>query len=113
MFFSFKRASKLSGLNDFPVSTYSLNFSLDTIVPGVDNVRHDVQLSPSFIQAASAIVPQIIAKKVQLDQIFEIDKPAVWTKKVTEFKRLYRLIIEDAINKSKMEHNFQIVPIPL
>lgn len=108
MFFPFKRTSKLPGFGNFAVSTYSFNFSLDKIVPGVDNVRHDVHLSPSFIQAAGMIVPQIIAKNVQLAQFFKVDKYTDYKNKITEFKRLYRLIIEDAINKSKLEQNPQI-----
>lgn len=108
MFFLFKKTSKLPGLHEFPLSTYALNFCLDNIVPGVDNVRHDVYLSPAFTQTAGTIVPQIIAKNVQLEQFFKIDKPDVWTKKVTEFKRLYRLIIEDAVNRSKLDNNQQI-----
>jgi hypothetical protein len=103
----FKKTSKLPGFSNFPVSTYSFNFSLDKIVPGVDNVRHDVHLSPSFTQAAGMIVPQLIVKNVKLAQFFKIDKPADYKKNITEFKRLYRLIIEDAINKSKLEKNPQ------
>jgi hypothetical protein len=103
-----KKSSKLPGLTAFPLSTYQLNFSLDKIQPGVDNVRHDVYLSPTFCQLASKIIPQLIAKHIQLHEFFKLEKPAVWAKKLTEFKRLYRLIIEDAINKSKLVNNPQI-----
>ena len=95
-------------LNRFPLSSYLLNFSLDQIVPGVDNVRHDVYLSPTFREASYKIVPQIIAKNVELDEFFRIDKPAEWTKKVTEFKQLYHQLIEAAVYKSKQENNPQI-----
>ncbi len=81
---------------------------MDQIVPGVDNVRHDVYLSPSFCEAVDKIVPQIIAKNVQLDEFFKIDKPAVWAKKVADFKQHYHRLIENAIYKSKQENNPQI-----
>ena len=70
MFSFIKNSSRHADFSRLPLSTYSLNFSLDQIVPGVDNVRHDVYLSPSFCEAADKIVPQIIAKNVQLDEFF-------------------------------------------
>ncbi len=110
MFSFLKMFSRHSGLDldCVPLSTYSLNFSLDRIDPGVDNVRHDVYLSPTFCEAADNIVPQIIAKNVELNEFFRIDDPAEWAKKVTDFKRLYRQLIEDAVHKSKQESNPQI-----
>ena len=108
MFSFIKNSSRHADLDRFPLSTYTLNFSLDQIVPGVDNVRHDVYLSPSFCEAADKIVPQIIAKNVESNEFFRIDKPAVWAKKVTDFKRCYRQFMEDAIYKSKQENNPQI-----
>lgn len=108
MFSFIKNSSKHADFSRLPLSTYSLNFSLNQIVPGVDNVRHDVYLSPSFCEAADKIVPQIIAKNVQLNEFFSIDEPAVWAEKITDFKRCYHQIIESAIYKSKQENNPQI-----
>ena len=108
MFSFINKSSRHADFSHLPLSTYSLNFSLDRIVPGVDNVRHDVYLSPSFCEAADKIVPQIIAKNVQLDEFFIIDSPAVWAEKVTDFKLHYHQLIENAIYKSKQEDNLQI-----
>jgi len=108
MFSFLKSSSRHIDLNRFPLHRYLLNFSLDQIVPGVDNVRHDVYLSPTFCEAADKIVPQIIAKNVELDEFFQVDKPAEWTRKVTEFKQLYHQLIEAAVYKSKQENNPQI-----
>ena len=108
--FSFlkKRFSRHTDFNRFPLSIYSLNFSLDQVVPGVDNVRHDVHLSPSFCEAATTLIPQIIAQNIELNEYFKIDPPAVWNEKVADFKTLYCRVIEDAIYKSKQESNHQI-----
>ena len=108
MFSFIKKSSRHADLNRFPLSSYSLNFSLDRIVPGVDNVRHDVYLSPSFCEAADEIVPQIIARNVELNEFFRIEKPAVWAEKVADFKRHYTRLMEDAVYKSKQENNPQI-----
>jgi hypothetical protein len=103
-----KSSSKLPGLDAFDLSTYHLNFSMDNILPGVDNVRHDVYLSPAFCQLASKIIPQLIARHIHLDQFFKLEKPDIWTKRIAEFKRLYNLVIKDAVNKSKLENNPEI-----
>ncbi len=108
MFSFIKKSSRHADLNLFPLYSYSLNFSLDRIVPGVDNVRHDVYLSPSFCEAADEIVPQIIARNVELNEFFRIEKPAVWAEKVADFKRHYTRLMEDAVYKSKQENNPQI-----
>lgn len=108
MFSFIKNSSKFIDFDQFSLSTYSLNFSLNQVVPGVDNVRHDVYLSPSFCETAAKIVPQLIAKNVELNEFFSIDEPAVWAKKVHDFKRQYCQLIEDAVYKSKQENNHQI-----
>jgi len=95
-------------MDAFELSAYHLNFSMLKILPGVDNVRHYVYLSPAFCLLSSKIIPQLIARHIHLDQFFKLEKPDVWAKKLTEFKRLYRLMIEDAVNKSKLENNPEI-----
>jgi len=108
MSFLFKRTIKLPGLDEFDLPGYELTFSLDRLLPGVDNVRHDVHLSPSFCTAAEKIIPQLIARHFKTFQIFPIEKPTLWSKRVLDFQRLYQLVMEDAVNKSKQQNEFQI-----
>jgi len=102
------KKKRLPDFSHFPISTYSLNFSLSQISPGVDNIRHDVYLSPSFCEAAEKIIPQIIARHIELNEFFRIDRPTIWTQKIADFKMCYRQLIEDAVYKSKLENNPQI-----
>ena len=108
MFFFFKRKANLPGLSEFQLSGYDLKFSLTRLLPGVDNIRHDVYLSPSFCSAAEKLIPQLIARHFQTHTIFPIEKPTVWSKRVTDFKRLFQLVMEDAVNKSKQQNELQI-----
>ncbi len=108
MFFFIKKKIANADFHRFPLSPYALNLSLDQLIPGVDNVRHDVCLSPAFCEAADKIVPQIIARNVELYKFSRIDKPVVWAQKVTDFKLLYSQLMEDAVYKSKQENNPQI-----
>ena len=108
MFFFLNKKVELPGLSEFNLSGYDLKFSLTRLLPGVDNVRHDVYLSPSFCNAAEKLIPQLIARHFQTHTIFPIEKPAVWSKRKTDFKRLYQLVMEDAVNKSKQQNELQI-----
>lgn len=102
------KKSRQSGSSHSSLSVYSMSFSLDQIAPGVDNIRHDIYLSPTFCEAADKVIPQIIAKNINLNKYFRVDKPAVWSKKVADFKHCYAKVIEDAVYKSKLENNPQI-----
>lgn len=104
----FKSQLKLPGLSEFPLSAYDLKFSIARLLPGVDNVRHDVYLSPSFCIAAEKLIPQVIARHFQTYKIFPIEKPNAWSKRVSDFQRLYQLVMEDAVNKSKQQNELQI-----
>jgi hypothetical protein len=104
----FKRKTRLPGLDEFDLPGYDLKFSLARLLPGVDNVRHDVYISPSFCTAAEKIIPQLIARHFRTYNIFPIEKPTVWSKRVIDFQRLYQLVMEDAVNKSKQQNERQI-----
>jgi len=108
MSFLFKRTIKMPGLDEFDLPGYELTLSLDRLLPGVDNVRHDVHLSPSFCAAAEKIIPQLIARHFKTFQIFPIEKPTLWSKRVLDFQRLYQLVMEDAVNRSKQQNELQI-----
>lgn len=104
----FKRKTRLPGLDEFDLSGYDLKFSLARLLPGVDNIRHDVYISPSFCSAAEKIIPQLIARHFKTYTIFPVEKPTVWSKRVIDFQRLYQLVMEDAVNKSKQQNEHQI-----
>lgn len=107
--FAFKHDTpNLTDLSDFPLKHFHFELSLEGLLPGVDNVRYDVHLSPTFYKAATRIIPQLIARHFHSDHIFSIAKPTVWSKKLIEFKRLYRQTMLDAINKSKLRKTPQI-----
>ncbi|MCG6908904.1 MAG: hypothetical protein LJE94_02130 [Deltaproteobacteria bacterium] len=108
MVFSFKKNHKLPGLSEFSLSAYALNFSIGRLMPGVDNIRHDVYLSPSFRVAAGKIIPQLIARHFKTYDIFPVEKPAAWSQRVADFQHIYQKMMEDAVNKAKQQNEFQI-----
>jgi hypothetical protein len=79
---------------------YSTHFSLNHIMPGVDNFRYDVHLSPVFRESVSKIVFHLILKIVKADEDLNIQFD--WIKEIEEFRRLCKDIMLDAVKTAKM-----------
>jgi hypothetical protein len=86
---------------------YSAHFSLNHIMPGVDNFRYDVHLSPVFRESVSKIIFHLILKVAKADEDLAVQFD--WPKEIEEFRRLCRDIMLDAIKIAKMgEGDIQI-----
>jgi hypothetical protein len=109
--FDFLRSSRaLPPLSSFSLSTYCVEFGLDRLTLGVDNVRHDVFLSPTLVSATRKIVGGMVQRHVGVDKekIGRAEKIA-WAKEIEAYKQLYREIMRDALNKAKGAREIQIV----
>jgi hypothetical protein len=93
----FSRSITWSGPAPVP---YSAHFSLNHIIPGVDNFSYDVHLSPVFRESVSKIVFHLILKVANADE--DIDVHFNWIKEKEKFKRLCRDIMLDAVKRAKM-----------
>ncbi|MDY6825089.1 MAG: hypothetical protein SWH68_15050 [Thermodesulfobacteriota bacterium] len=89
---------------------YEIRFALDRLVPGVDNIRYDVLISPDFFQVVARFIPILMARQVRTIGVNLIDKkPAAIDKELTEFKKQFATVMFSAINKAKQEREPQIV----
>jgi len=79
---------------------YSAHFSLNRIMPGVDNFHYDVHLSPIFNESVSRIIFHLILKSSRADEDLDIEYD--WIKERDEFKRLCRDLMLDAVKRAKM-----------
>ncbi len=104
----FRKGHKLPPLNSFPLQHYLHNFTLDRLVLGVDNIRYDVYLSPTFASATRKIVARLVTRHAGVEKIQEDAKQLSWIKEVEGYKQLYREIMRDAVNKSKGRREVQI-----
>ena len=105
MFTSFLNFSDLTGL---PLKAYSVKFSLDRLIPGVDNIRHDVLLSPDFCKSSSKLVYQLFLKHAKAKKILNIDPTSSLVIERDEFKHLCRNVLHAAINQAKSASEIQI-----
>ena len=108
MFAFFNKGHTLPSLSRFPLRHYVPNFSLDRLVLGVDNIRYDVYLSPTFVSATRKIVARLVARHAGVEKIGREERQLNWVKEVESYKQLYREIMRDAVNKSKGQRQVQI-----
>jgi hypothetical protein len=104
----FSRAQKLPAIDNFSLEHYKVNFSLNRLVPGVDNVRYDVRLSPELIKSTVKIVRYLIANQTQAHKVMEIDIKQSWNDIQTEFENHYSAVLIGAVNMAKMLREIQI-----
>jgi hypothetical protein len=102
------KGHKLPPLKNFPLQHYVHHFFLDRLVLGVDNIRHDVYLSPTFISATRKIVARLITRHAGVEKTAADAGKLNWVKEVDSYKQLYREMMRDAVNKSKGRREVQI-----
>jgi len=108
MFGLLQKAHKLPALSKFPLKTYSHDFSLEHLVLGVDNIRCDVLLSPTFVNATRKIIARLVARHAGVEKMGADAGQSSWVKEVEAYKQLYREMMRDAINKSKGQREIQV-----
>jgi hypothetical protein len=86
------KGHKLPPLKNFPLQHYVHHFFLDHLVLGVDNIRHDVYLSPTFISATRKTVTRLITRHAGVEKTEEGTGQLNWAKEVESYKKLYREI---------------------
>jgi len=75
---------------------------MENLVTGVDNIRHDVFLSPGLRMATTKLVICLLARYSSCESILKTDS-SDWVKSKNRFKRFCRLVMLDAIDKSKKD----------
>ncbi len=108
MFDFFRHSLNMPLLSDFPLKSYAVSFSLERMVPGVDNIRHDVLISPTFANATRKIVSRLIARHAGVEKRGADSQQSGWVKEVESYKQLYKEVMRDALNKAKAKHEPQI-----
>jgi hypothetical protein len=103
-----KPMPQIFDLNEFLLEPYKVNFSLSQLVPGVDNVRYDVRLSPELLKSTANIIRYLFADHTQSHNIMEIDVKLSWHDFQNEFQEHYCQVLIGAVNQAKMQREIQI-----
>ncbi|PYV70190.1 MAG: hypothetical protein DMG97_19900, partial [Acidobacteria bacterium] len=101
------------------LSTYSPSLSLEGLQLGIDNIRHDVWLTPSFTKATGAHIGKLIAKFGNVDGVMSAESagspkaaknifskvvPALAAKNA-DLKPLLADLLRSALGRAKSEGN--------
>jgi len=94
------------------------SFALEGLVTGIDNVRHDVFLSPKFVEVARQYIFKLIAKHGNVEELATEDRPAIRPpmrpngharqSDSAEFKRLLTDLHVASLNRAKSENNVSL-----
>ena len=105
----FRRSPKLPPLSFFKLQTYDAALSLDRLNLGVDNIRHDVYLSPTFVSHTRRLVLYMLERHVGVERREAGGKNKLnWAKEIDNYKQLYRELLRDALNKAKGQREIQV-----
>jgi hypothetical protein len=108
MFGFSQKARKLPALSKFPLKFYRNDFSLEHLVLGVDNIRYDVLLSPTFVNVSRKIIARLVARHAGVEKMGTDALVVNWVKEVDGYKQLYRDMMRGAINMAKGRREVQI-----
>jgi hypothetical protein len=92
------------------------SLALEGLVTGIDNVRHDVFLSPKFVEVARQYIFKLIAKHGNVEELVTEDRPAMRPRQPNparqsdsaEFKRLLMELHVASLNRAKAESNVSL-----
>ncbi len=109
MYGFFKNLLKLPPLSDFPLKNYTACFSFENLVPGVDNIRYDVLISPAFTNATREIVYKLMSRYAGIESKTLESASGEWPTEVDNYKQIYKELMLDAINKAKVSKQISVV----
>jgi len=129
MAFSFLQRGSLSeSARQLSLSSYVPSITLENLVPGIDNIRHDVFLSSKFSEVARTHILKLIVKHGNVEELVMEDplssrpilrpparlagspqvmkpSPAFKDADPAEFKRIVAELHIAALNRAKFEDN--------
>jgi hypothetical protein len=108
MFDFLKFQPRLPGLKDFPMESYSTDFSLERLVLGVDNIRCDVRMSPVFCNATAKLAALLIERETGIWTTSEKKRLSVLAREQENYRQLYGQIMSDAVNKARAAKEMQV-----
>jgi hypothetical protein len=101
-------SSAKAGIHQFPLRHYNFEVSLDRLKRGIDNVRHDVLISPDFQRMANRLVFQLILHHAEVSAPFRTESRFHWHNESAEFKRQCHAILLHGINMAKSAREIQL-----
>ncbi|MGB6429057.1 MAG: hypothetical protein WBF06_00615 [Candidatus Acidiferrales bacterium] len=102
--------SLTAGLNPARINLipYTADLTLGSLAVGVDNIHHDVFLSPRFIETSAAYLLEFIRQSTQLAFLAQTDRRAVRPLETGAWKKQLTDLLQAALTRAKYEKNIEI-----
>ncbi|WP_155305114.1 hypothetical protein [Desulfosarcina widdelii] len=90
------------------MASYATDLSMDRLVLGVDNIRCDVRLSPSFRNATAKLAALLIERETGIWTIPEKKRQSALAREQENYRQQYGQVMTDAINKARAAKEMQV-----
>ncbi|HMA66509.1 MAG TPA: hypothetical protein VKO20_01705 [Desulfosalsimonadaceae bacterium] len=97
-----------ASIHHFPLRHYTFSISLDRLKRGIDNVRHDVYISPELHRITNRLIFQLILYYAKVSASFHTERRLLWHNEIAEFKRQCHAVLLHGINTAKSSRETQI-----
>src|ERR1700737_4228982 len=90
------------------LKSYNTTIPLGSLAIGVDNIHHDVFLSPKFVQAAPEFLFDLIRQHTKGSYVAGTELRAVRSPDHTTFRKLLTDFMQSAVTQAKFHKNIEI-----
>jgi len=90
------------------LTSYSLTLPMSTLAIGVDNIHHDVYLSPKFVQAARDYLFELIRQHTASTFMSGIELRNAKSIDGAGFRKLLSELLQSAVTQAKFQKNIEI-----
>lgn len=104
----FSSFSKLPSLKNLPLKSYLIDYSLDRLAFGVDNIHFDVHISPQLRNALKKTTLLVMIKHSHAEQFYRDYKKESCKNEKDVLRNLCTDVLMDGINLAKSEGEHQI-----
>jgi hypothetical protein len=100
-----------SGVTEAPqnaLRSYNVTIPMGSLAIGVDNIHHDVFLSPKFVQAARDYLFDVIRQNTSATYLPGIELRSVKPPDTSAFRKLLSDLLQSALTQAKFQKNIEI-----
>src|SRR5205085_5290392 len=90
------------------LKSYSVSIPMGTMAIGVDNIHHDVFLSPRFVQAARDYLLDLIHQNTSSAQFSGMERRATRGPDSVAFRKLLSELLPSSLTQAKYHKNIEI-----
>ncbi|MFZ0821015.1 MAG: hypothetical protein WAM91_13160 [Candidatus Acidiferrales bacterium] len=89
------------------LARYSPELPMTTLVVGVDNIHHDVYLSPAFYEATRVFLFDLIRQTVNLSHFPGFERKPMRAPEAASFRRMLGELLQASLTRAKFEKNVE------